>query len=147
MKQTLKMKRAEENMRPGVISLEGLLGKDTRNLLDILIDDDGQVKRLKLTHELIAEKMSLLRDKGKRGLGEFIEVMPCPFEHPGIFPKTNITVRNKKKAREINYTDMNIHLIREHGFYEGKGSRFRLEPEEFAEVLEIQPDTSYFRTK
>lgn len=160
MKQTPQMKIVEENMRPGVITLLGFLGKDSRNLVDILIEDDGAVKRLGLTHELIAEKMNLLRDEGMRGLGEFVDAepcfevkvesvrgkMPCPFEHPGIFPKTNIYVRNKKTGREIFYTDMHIHLIRVHGFYEGKGFPFRLEPEELAEVLaevlEIEPDLS-----
>ena len=83
-----------------------------------------------------------LRDAGMAGLGEFLDVaphfevrvdsvrgkLPCPFGDPGIFPKTNTTVRNKRLGREITYTDLHIHLIGSHGFYEGKGSPFRLEP-------------------
>jgi hypothetical protein len=30
-------------------------------------------------------------------------------------------------------------MIGSHGFYEGRGSQFRLEPRELAEVLEVRP--------
>ncbi|MFP4563185.1 MAG: hypothetical protein ACLFRY_07715 [Spirochaetia bacterium] len=153
MKQTPQMRRVQENMRPGAITLDGFLGNDPRNLGDILIEDDAEVKRMGLTHEEIASRMNVLREAGEEGLGEFITVppnfevrvdsvrgkLPCPFEHPGLFPKTNITVRNTRLGREITYTDLQIHLIEAHGFYEGKGSRYRIDPEELVEVLEIEP--------
>lgn len=153
MKQTPQMQRVQNNMRPGAITLDGFLGSDTRNLGDILIEDDAEVKRMGLTHEEIASRMNELREEGKEGLGEFITVpphfevrvdsvrgkLPCPFEHPGLFPKTNITVRNTRLGREITYTDLQIHLIEAHGFYEGKGSRYRIDPRELAELLEIEP--------
>jgi hypothetical protein len=47
-------------------------------------------------------------------------------------------VRNIKLDREITYTLLNSHLIGEHGFYEGKGSPFRLEPRELIDILEIE---------
>jgi hypothetical protein len=152
MKQTPQMQRVQDNMRPGAITLEGFLGSDTRNLGDILIEDDAEVKRMGLNHEEIASRMNELREAGKGGLGEFITVppnfevrvdsvrgkLPCPFEHPGLFPKTNITVRNTRLDREVTFTDLQIHLIEAHGFYEGKGSRYRIDPEELAEVLELE---------
>ncbi len=152
MKQSPQLQKAQQNMRPGVITRDGFLGKDTRNLIDILIDDEAEVQRLGVTHSDIAERMIELRDAGMRGLGEFINVephyevrvdsvrgkLPCPFGDPGIFPKTNTTVRNLKKGREITYTDLNIHMIMAHGFYEGRGSGFRLEPSDLVEVLEVE---------
>jgi hypothetical protein len=153
MKQTVQMDRIQEKMAPGVITLEGFLGTDRRKLIDILIEDDEAVKRLNLTHQGIASRMIELRDAGMRGLGEFIDVaphfevrvdsvrgkLPCPFGDPGIFPKTNVTVRNLQLDREAVYTDLHIHMIGSHGFYEGKGSNFRLEPKALAEILEIEP--------
>jgi hypothetical protein len=153
MKQTVQMERIQEKMAPGVITRDGFLGSDRRKLIDILLEDDEAVKRLNLTHQRIARAMIDLRDAGMRGLGEFIEVaphfevrvdsvrgkLPCPFGDPGIFPKTNITVRNLDSERLITFTDLHIHLIGSHGFYEGRGSVFRLEPEELAQVLEIEP--------
>jgi hypothetical protein len=151
MKQTPQMKRITENMRPGVITLEGFLGNDSRGLDDILAEDDGIVKRLGLDHKDIARQMNLLKGHGEGGLGEFIKVephfevqvdsvrgkLPCPFSHPGIYPKTNIRVRNKSLDREIIFTEMHIHMIEAHGFYEGRGSRFRLEPKDLIDILEI----------
>jgi hypothetical protein len=151
MKQTVQMKMAQERMKPGVITRDGFLGSDTRNLVDILVEDDAAVKRMNLTHQEVASRMIELRDAGMRGLGDFINVepyfevrvdsvrgkLPCPFGDPGVFPKTNIIVRNLEKNREIYYTDMHIHMIGSHGFYEGKGSPYRLDPKELVEVLAI----------
>jgi len=152
MKQTPQMQKIQENMRPGVITLEGFLGKDDRNLVDILIDDDAHVKRLGYTHKAIALKMVEMRDKGKLGLGDFITVephfeikvdsvrgkLPCPFGDPGVFPKVNTTVRNLSLKKEITFTDLHIHFVLVHGFYEGIGSAFRLEPAELAAILEVE---------
>jgi hypothetical protein len=154
MKQTVQMDRIQEKMAPGVITLDGFLGSDRRKLVDILIEDDEAVKRSDLNHQQIARRMVELRDAGMQGLGELIDVaphfevrvdsvrgkLPCPFGDPGIFPKTNITVRNLRLDREIVYTDLHIHMVGSHGFYEGKGSKFRLEPAALAEILEVQPE-------
>lgn len=153
MKQTRKLDNVEREMRPGVITRDGFLGEDHRHLVDILEADAAEVRRLGLTHEQIAERMQELSEAGRRGLGEPIRVephfevrvdgvrgkLPCPF-HGGIFPKTNTIVQNVNRDRRITYTDLNIHMVREHGFYEGKGSPFRVAPRDLAEVLEIDPD-------
>ena len=151
MKQTVQMKEIQEKMKPGVITRDGFLGTDTRNLLDILVEDDAAVKRMNLDHRIIANRMIELREAGMRGLGNFIRVephyeirvdsvrgkLPCPFGDPGIFQKTNTTVRNLEKNSEITYTNLNIHMIMAHGFYEGRGSSFRLEPEDLVRILDI----------
>lgn len=153
MKQSEQTKRIHENMKPGVISLSGFLGNDTRELQQIIEEDNGIVSRMDLTHADIAARMQEFRNAGSAGLGEYITVfsrfevrvesvrgkLPCPFGDPGIFPKTNITVRNTRSGREITFTDLNIHMIREHGFYEGHGSPFRLNPEDLAAILEPAP--------
>ncbi len=153
MKQTVQMREIQRKMGPGIITREGFLGSDNRNLPDILTGDDAAVIRLGLSHRGISGRMAELRDAGAEGLGEFTSVkpsfevrvdsvrgkLPCPFGDPGVFRKTNITVRNLRLDREITYTDLHIHLISAHGFYEGRGSSFRLEPRELAEVLEIIP--------
>lgn len=154
MKQTVQMDNIQAKMRPGVISLSGFLGADGRKLAEILDSDDSEVKRLDLEHGEIARRMIDLRDAGMAGLGDFISVpphfevrvesvrgkMPCPFGDPGVFPKTVVIVKNLALKRDITYTDMSIHLILAHGFYQGKGSLFRLEPGDLAEVLEISAD-------
>jgi hypothetical protein len=153
MKQTLQMKEIQERMKPGVITRDGFLGTDDRNLIDILEDDDAEVKRLDLTHEKIAARMLELREAGKEGLGDPVSVapyfevrvdiargkLPCPFGHRGLIRKTFIIVKNLETSRHITYTDMNVHLIAEHGFYQGKGSFYRMEPADLKDILDIIP--------
>ncbi|MCF7933748.1 MAG: hypothetical protein K9M84_08760 [Spirochaetia bacterium] len=151
MKQSPQFTKIQEQMKPGVITLDGFLGTDTRNLIDILVEDDGTVRRLGLTHAQIADRMEYFRQKGLDGLGEFIHidssfdvrvdsvrgVLPSPFGGPGMYQKVNTTVRNLRIGREVTFTDMHIHFVRDHGFYEGKGSAYRIDPEVLIEVLEL----------
>jgi hypothetical protein len=151
MKQTAVLDRIQAEMRPGAISREGFLGADERKLADILAQDEAIVNRLGLTHAQVAAAMKRFRDAGRAGLGMEMTVgphfevrvdsvrgkMPCPFLHQGIYQKNNTTVRNLLTGQEVTYTDLNIHMIEEHGFYEGRDALFRLDPERLAAVLEI----------
>jgi len=151
MEREQNLEKIQKEMKPGAISRDGFLGTDQRSLPEILREDDEAVSRLGATHKAIAEEMRKLRNSGMKGLGDFTRVpphfevlvdsfrgkLPCPFGHPGVIPKINTVVRNLKTGKEIAYTDMNIHLIAAHGFYEGKGAPFRLEPEDLVEILEI----------
>ncbi len=157
MKQTAELTHVQEQMAPGIITRDGFLGTDPRKLLDILIEDDATVARLGLTHSAIAARMRELRDHATHGLGEFISLpphfevrvdgvrgkLPCPFlGSDGLFQKTNTTLRNTRLNREITFTDLQIHLIEKHGFYQGDGSPYRLDPQELATILELQADTA-----
>ena len=151
MKQTPEYDSIQRQMLPGVITLEGFLGTDTRKLIDILNEDDSAVRRSEKTHEQIAQRMQFFRDAGMPGLGEFMSIddvfdvrvdsvrgkLPSPFGGPGMYDKVNTTVVNKRLGREVTFTDLHIHFIRDHGFYEGKGSLFRLEPHDLIEILEV----------
>ena len=139
------------NMQAENISRDGFLGADRRPLAEIIRADAETVKKLGLTHLTIAERMGYFREAGKKGLGEFVKLapyfevlceitrgfIPCPFGEPGRHRKTIVTVRNLRLRKEITFSDLNIHLIAVHGFYEGKGSPFRLEPDKLAQILEI----------
>jgi len=152
MKQSPELEAIQQKLLPGVITAEGFLGTDARPLSEIIAADDAAVARLGLTHEAIARKMREIHDAGARGLGEFVEVephfevrvdsvrgkLPCPFGDRGLEQKGFTVVRNTKSGREVTYTDLIIHMIDAHGFYEGRGSRFRLEPADLAAVLEIE---------
>lgn len=142
---------AQAAMAPGKITLDGFLGTDARNLIDILIADNAAVERLGYDHADLAARMEYLRDAGARGLGEYVTVdkmyevkvdsvrgkLPCPFGDQAFIPKVNTTVRRKKDGLILIYSDLHIHMIREHGFYEGKGCLFRLEPADIVTVLGV----------
>ena len=74
MKQTPEYQAIQQQMAPGVITLDGFLGTDTRNLIDIIASDDARVHALNVTHEAIAERMQYFRDAGLDGLGEFLKI-------------------------------------------------------------------------
>ena len=150
MKQTPDMDRIQADMRPGRIAQDGFLGNETRKLGDIIEADEAHVRRLGVTHGQIAERMRELREKGKAGLGEPISVpphfvvqilsvrgkMPCPFRD-GSHRKTTIWVRDTRTGREVMFTDLGIHMIEQHGFYQGVGSPFRCDPDVLAEVFDL----------
>lgn len=155
MKQSPETQKAQDNMQPGVITVQGFIGPDHRDLVEILDEDANTVKKLGLTHRQIADKMHEFKEAGLKGLDEFIHVEPhfevrvstvrgglrCPFEDHGMIPKSNIQVKNLDNNTSIDYTDMSIHFISQHGFYQGKGSPYRTPPEKLAEVLEIKAET------
>jgi len=151
MKQDLYYTKIQQRMKKGVLVLEGFLGDDKRNLVDIINEDNETVKRLGFTHQIIAEKLNELREIGLKAIEQsviykdHIEIkveifrgkLPCPFGEKGIYQKSEIVVINKKIDEQIKYTDLSIHLIKEHGFYQGVGSPYRLDPEKIVRVLEI----------
>ena len=146
-----KTKDKDPVMKQGNTGLDGFLGADHRPLAEIIRADEKEVKKLNLTHRVIAERMSYFRKAGEKGLDEFVAVtphfevsceitrgfLPCPFGDPGMHRKTMITVRNLRLQKKIIFSDLNIHLIAVHGFYEGKSSPLRLEPVELSEIMEI----------
>jgi hypothetical protein len=151
MKQTPEFNKIQQQMQKGVITLDGFLGDDKRNLVDIMESDALTVRKRNTTCEAIAERMEYFKNLGLEGLGEFITVdkifevkvesvrgkLPSPFGGKGMYGKVNTTVTNKTLKRTVVYTDLHIHFIADHGFFEGKGSPFRLEPEDLIDILQV----------
>lgn len=149
MKQSRRDAIIQKQMQPGEITLDGMLGTDSRRLRDILDTDNATVQRLGLDHATIAARMREVRNAGALGLGTAISVgddlevrvdaargkLPCPFSHPGLYDKEFVEVRHIPSGEQIIFSQLNIHLIEAHGFYEGLGASFRQEPETLARVL------------
>lgn len=154
MKQTPQEKKIYDNFKPGKITKEGFLGDDTRHIHDIIEEDMHVLDRLRVSKEQIADRLQYFIEEGKKGLetpvdlGDFTTqviwrrgMLPSPFGDPKrLYHKIVATVFNKKLNKEITYTQLNVHLIRDHGFFEGKGSVFRLEPEDVVKILDIHPE-------
>ena len=149
MKQPPDLEQAEKRMQPGVITRDGFLGHDGRQLEEILQEDENRVVRLHLTHHRIARRMKYFTAEGRKGLGnpvtvdeiytvkveEWRGVLTCPWDDAGLFRKGYVTVRNEELGEELTWTPLSIHMVREHGFYEGKGSTYRIEPEDAKRIL------------
>ncbi len=149
MKQTPQELLIAQRMQPGVITLSGFLGDDPRPLNQIISDDAMTLQRLGVTGMEIAERMEHLTEKSKQVyegsivVDEMYEIeteitrgkLPCPYPHRGLQRKTITSCTHLSSGIKVRWTALNIHMIKEHGFFEGRGSPFRLEPEILVKVL------------
>jgi hypothetical protein len=149
MKQTQQEKEIEMKMQPGVLTLKGFLGSDTRHIHDIIEEDERTLQKIGKSREELAERMRYFTNLAFETYDNSITVdmqfeveyssvrgkMVCPFPEPGTYQKGFILFRNIKKNIRLKWTPLSIHMIEKHGFFEGKGSESRLEPELLAEGL------------
>jgi len=149
MKESPQNKKLEDLLRSSRLAAGGFMGDDPRTVCEIIDADARSLAALGLTKEEIADRMRQITDIAKFGLGTWMQIekhlsamadeargcLVCPWPHPGTFPKRITTVRVIETGASIRWSDLNIHLISEHGFFEGKGSDFRIEPIELVKVL------------
>ncbi len=149
MKENPAMQKIYQNMKPGVISLHGFLGKDRRGLEEIIEHDRAEVERLGTSLEELADGLEKIRDKALEGMGDYVDLndnyivradsirgkLPCPFDHKGLYRKTVVSLKKKGSDEQLLFTDLGIHLIREHGFFQGKRNAFRIEPERLLGII------------
>lgn len=154
MKLTPHEKEIQSLFLPGTISKDGFLGNDPRHVHEIIEADRRELQRLGCSQGAVADCMDYFIEEGKKGLetpidlGQFtVQVrwqrglILCPFGEKRRLPKLIATVWNKKREYSIRFSQLNVHMIREHGFFEGRGSAFRLDPSELVSILEIQCET------
>lgn len=148
MKMTPDYNKAFKNMQPGVISAEGFLGDDHRNLADIIEADEESMQKLGLDFKDVCKELRRLEKEARSALGdpktvdgkylvradEAMGKLPSPFED-GVYEKVNITVENTENKCRIMFTELSIHLIEKYHFFEGKGSTYRIEPHDLKQLL------------
>lgn len=151
MKLTPQEKQIVERMAPGVLCADGFLGRDGRSLGDILAADARAVESLGLTHQQIAARLDEVMRAAVAALGNPVRVgdglsavasgamgpIPCPWGGCGVFAKGEIKLTDTRSEKSVDVTPLSIHLIRRHGFYQGIGARYRLEPIELARLLGV----------
>ena len=126
---------------------ERFLGSDTRLIAQIIESDEAELRAAGLGADELARAMRRLTEKGMESLGdeviadgfrvrveEYMGQIGCPFKHAVREAKRNTTAVDPR-GRVMTWTDMSIHLIERHGFFQGEGSEYRLEPLELAEFL------------
>jgi len=125
------------------------MGDDSRNVMEIINSDSSKVSKLGYTMEQITAKMQAITDSAKKGLGTWIKIddkrqavvveakgsLVCPWPHPGRYVKRITTIERIDSGETIRWSDLNIHLIAEHSFFEGRGAAFRIEPKELINVI------------
>ena len=144
----------EEDMRPGGLSTAGFLGEGER-LLDVLAADNRYVvDELGLTHQELARPLLVLGAvAAKHAAREPREItyhgrkfkvrailsrvfVRSPFQD-GTRTNCAVTVENLGNGKKLTYSLLVPQMIERYGFYEGKGTRYRVEPRAVLEVFDF----------
>ncbi len=139
-----RLAQIEKRLRRGTY-LKG----DERPLGRILDDDAAVVTRLELDLEEIGNRMQRFYEIGRKEMGlptvvdddfevivrEDRGILACPFGDHFASPKAMVEVKNLKTGITLKYSVLAMHLIHRHGFFQGIGSPWRIDPEELADFF------------
>ena len=139
-----------QRMEPGILSRDGFLGSDTRPLHDIVADDaallvsaevstaeaGNLLQKLFVAAEAAQETEVILgngkvRVRLREGMGQ----IPCPFACATLARKGELEI--SFAGSKLILTPLSIHLIQQHGFFQGRGSTYRVEPAVVAALVRL----------
>ena len=139
------------------MSVAGFLSEDEGLLAVLAADNRYVVDELKLTHQEIARHLHVLGAIGKlqfahdrqhkefRYHGRRFKVIhftathgtqPSPFRD-GTWTQNDAVVQNMENGKKLGFSLLVPFMIERYGFYEGKGTSFRVDPREIVEVLDL----------
>lgn len=128
-------------LMPGALAANGFMGGDGRSPGEIIEEDRATLHAEGFNAFALGFRMEELTKAAVENLGspltlggaelttdEAMGWLPCPFGHPGLYPKTVVTLTDASTMTSLRWSALGAHLIKDHGFFGGKGSPFRLEP-------------------
>lgn len=148
----VKIETLERRMRPGKLSRAGFLGKDEKLLNVLAADNEYVVEKLGLTHQELARHLHVLGAIGVRQKkeAEFLYhgrkfkvtvVFAAGFQESPFEDETksnvNSTIMNVDSGKTLPCALLVPHMIERYGFYEGKGTPYRVAPAKIVEVLDF----------
>ena len=150
MKKSPDYEKLKSRLESSRFSGSGFLGNDQRPVDEIIandlhqikinnIDQDDLVTLLKIYYEKIKSEIGRRVQLNDHIYGEFFESMgriPSPFIGDGVFEKGEAEIINEKTGEKFIITALAINLIEKHDFFQGKGSRYRLDPIKLAKLFE-----------
>jgi hypothetical protein len=127
----------------------GIMGTDKRPVSEIIQADTDELNRSGVAAAKLAARMNEITDRAITALGNWIKIddthqakifevkgiVPCPWSDSAGFAKRITYVQNTATKTSVKWTDLNIHLIEQHNFFEGKGSVYRVEPGELIKAI------------
>ncbi|HOD81536.1 MAG: hypothetical protein BWX88_00660 [Planctomycetes bacterium ADurb.Bin126] len=156
MKHIPQERRIVERMVPGVLCLEGFLGSDPRSLSEIIETDRRALEDIGLDCQSVARRLEKVYEIAVANLERPVQVgtdleavhlsamgrIPCPWGGCGLWPKGDVVLTDRTTGRVYRFTALSMHLIGLHGFFQGRGHRYRLEPDEIARLLGLGKEGS-----
>lgn len=149
MKKAPKDQHLDVVLRSSALVAGGFMGDDDRSVTEVIDSDAGELFRLGISHMQLASRMQEITVRATEALGSWLKIddrfeamvdeargsTPCPWPHEGSYLKRVTTVRRTDIDQKFRWSDLSIHLIGAHGFFEGRGSEFRIEPAHIVRML------------
>lgn len=145
----------ESDMRPGATgegsSDAGFLGENEKLLEVLASDNDLVLNELRLNHQQVARHLRILAAlapddetteiayEGRRfriAVQAWRGDQLSPF-HDGTKTNQDVTVTNVETGAKLEYSLLVPDMIERYGFYEGKGTPYRVDPQQVVEVLDF----------
>ncbi len=137
---------------PSKFSADGFLGDDPREPDQIIADDMRELEKTGVEKTTLVSALRDVYRKAETALGnpvkitdhltaEYIESrgkVPSPFRGDGMFQKGEVDLKDDSTGKSVIFTALSISLIEKHDFFQGRGSRYRLEPAEIVELLGLK---------
>ena len=151
MKKSPFEKELLRNLGPSKFSAEGFLGEDTRPIDEIISEDLRSLEQTGVSLGHLVEALRQVYLKARQSLGAELEVrpgvtalfheargrIPSPFRDGMTFEKGEAVVTDRGSGRRLILTSLGLALIERHGFFQGRGSRYRIDPAEAVKLLDL----------
>lgn len=158
--QPIKITELETRMRPGALSVGGFLGS-SESLAAIMAQDNDTLRTLRLTHGELADHLEELIRAAEQShtrsaiVGHFEVAVTvftgfqmCPWSPDpdqgqccagkGVqYGHLDWSITNRRIRMKMQGSGLLVHLIREHHFFEGLESPYRISPKELARLLDL----------
>jgi len=127
---------------PSAFSAEGFLGCDSRSFTEILHEDAEQLSKLGTSIPAVVSALRTLHIAAEQALEAPVRVydeitaihyeargtIPSPVPGDGVYDKGETHISDTATGQTIIVSPLSLHLIEQFGFFQGKGSRYRVEP-------------------
>lgn len=134
---------------PSKFSAQGFLGHDSRPVDEIISADQRKLDRLGISIKTLVDSLKAVYQQAQQAHGAEIQIkpgvfvafyesrgrVPSPFKTDGVFEKGEAAVREKETGQQMIITQLGIALIERHHFFQGLGSRYRMDPEVAVRLL------------
>ena len=148
MKETPEDKSLENRLGASKFSGEGFLGTDHRPVDEIVAADLHALAQLGVSKDALLAALRDAFDKARAALGGEVEIrpgvtavahesmgrIPSPFRGDGVFEKGDVVLTAANDEQFI-LTALGLSMIEKHSFFQGRGSRYRIDPARAAALL------------
>jgi hypothetical protein len=157
----------QRRMKSGKFSKDSFL-RWYQSLKRVIEADRGTLQKIRITYDQIADKLDYLFHESYHRPADLIDGIfnvttvlsaggqECPFFYEteltgsNVLPRVytcglgsrSLFIKNERQGTEIIVSDLLLHLIRDHHFFEGGSSR--LNPIQVIRTLELEPEVDYF---